>query len=194
MKKILMVVSAMMVISGMVGDASALTFKDTKNLNTIIGEGPGAQLIWEDTYTYTHETPKDFEVPWDKVNSATLDITGYLINENDDTVSIQNKWIGTLTPGGEYGHILWYSWDNPSISSFDIASTFTSWSTGAPFEVTITANGEFLDGILELSTSTFTLDYDNDVAPVPEPSTILLLGAGLLGLTGFRRKRFHTKG
>ncbi len=34
-----------------------------------------------------------------------------------------------------------------------------------------------------------------EVSPVPEPSTLLLLGAGLLGLAGFRRKlkgRCHT--
>ena len=38
-----------------------------------------------------------------------------------------------------------------------------------------------------------TINYDNisgsvDVAPVPEPATILLLGSGIIGLLGFRRK------
>ena len=29
---------------------------------------------------------------------------------------------------------------------------------------------------------------DGDVAPIPEPSTMLLLGSGFVELTGFRRK------
>jgi len=33
----------------------------------------------------------------------------------------------------------------------------------------------------------------NETAPVPEPSTILLMGAGLLGLVGYNRKRSNKK-
>ena len=192
MKKILMVVSAMMIISGMAGDASAISVEKIISLNIILAEGPVANLLYKNSYTYEHETPEDFEVPWDTVNSATLKIDGYYIDGNNDTVKIQNKWVGNLTPK-ERNSWFWKR-DKSSVSSFNIESTFSSWSTGAPFKVTITADGDLGDGILELSTSTFTLDYDNQVAPVPEPSTLLLLGAGLLGLTGYRRRRFRTEG
>lgn len=42
-----------------------------------------------------------------------------------------------------------------------------------------------LPGVQRLSHITY---FGNNSAPVPEPSTVLLLGAGLCGLTGFRRK------
>ena len=186
-------------ILGFAGIARALTFTDTQTLNVIIGEGPGAQLLWGDSYFYTHATPSDFEVPWDIVNSATLDISGYLIDDNNDQVQISGSAVGTLTPGGEYGcewdwsSFSWVWFATPSISTFDISSTFSSWSTGDPLGITITANGAFLDGIIQLETSTFSLDYNNDTAPVPEPATILLLGTGLLGIIGFSRKRMNKK-
>ncbi|MCD6184785.1 MAG: PEP-CTERM sorting domain-containing protein [Deltaproteobacteria bacterium] len=195
MKKFLMFLCAVMLVFGMVGTASAISFTDTQTLNVTIGEGPIAQLWWGDSYTYSHATPADFEVPWDVVNSATLKISGYWIDDNNDTVAISGSVVGTLTSGGSYSWSSWQwlSWDTPSISFFDIASTFSSWTTGEPFDVTIIADGYCFDGIIQIASSIFTLDYDNASAPVPEPSTILLMGVGLLGLVGFSRKRLNKK-
>jgi len=58
----------------------------------------------------------------------------------------------------------------------------------------------FHDSGGQVGISTLSYDYDgftdgqnDDTAPVPEPSTILLMGAGLLGLVGYNRKRFSNK-
>jgi hypothetical protein len=197
MKKYLMFLCAVMLVFGMAGVASALQFTDTQALNVTLAEGPLADVLLGTTFDYTHATPVDFEVPWDVVNSAELEISGYWIDGNNDTVEVTGTAVGTLTSGGSYGFSFnpfnWGAWDTPSVSSFDISSTFSTWSTGALLGVSITADGRFGDGILQLASSTFTLDYENNTAPVPEPSTILLMGAGLLGLVGYNRKRFSKK-
>lgn len=187
MKKILLTATAL--VFGMVGSASALLFSDTQIVDITLAEGPVAGSIFPSSATYSHATPGDFEVPWDIVNSATLTISGYWIDDNNDTVAVEGTTVGTLTPGGF--NFLW--WDVPSFSSFDIVPTFSSWSTGADFDVTLSANGSFLDGVLYVNSSTFELDYENQTAPVPEPSTMLLFGVGALGLLGYSRKRSSKK-
>ena len=37
------------------------------------------------------------------------------------------------------------------------------------------------------------MEHGDEAAPVPEPSTILLVGTGLLGIIGFGRKRLNKK-
>lgn len=180
--------------------AVALIFTDTKNLDRVLGEGPWARLIWPSELTYYHLTPDDFQVPYDVVNSATLDISGYWIDDgdldggNNDSVAVNNTFVGYLNGGG--WSFLWI--DSPLESSFDITAEFSSWTTGVPLGVTVTANGSCGDWALKLARSTFTLDYDNRsgesmaIQSVPEPANMFLLGTGFLGLACCGRKRFFS--
>ncbi len=184
--------------------AVAFIFTDTQDLNTVLGEGPWARLIWPSELTYYHLTPDDFQVPYDVVNSATLDISGYWIDDGDDPVEVKSTLVGYLNEGGGYG--LTWSWssmsldlyDAPSNSVFDVSPAFSSWTTGASLKVLVTANGSCSEGILELAQSTFTLDYDNRsgesmaIQSVPEPANMFLLGTGFLGLACCGRKRFFS--
>ncbi|MBL0716812.1 MAG: hypothetical protein JJV89_02075 [Desulfosarcina sp.] len=77
MKKFLMFFCAVTLVFGMVGSASAISFSDTNSLNVWLG---GEEQADSGTYTWTHNTPANFEVPYDVVNSATLEVSASFMN------------------------------------------------------------------------------------------------------------------
>ena len=77
------------------GNVGAISFTDTQAFNSVIGEGPLAQFVFGNSITYQHNAPSDFEVPFDSVTSAALKISGYWINDANDTVEVSGSTIGT---------------------------------------------------------------------------------------------------
>ena len=187
MKKFLMCLCAMMLVFGMVGSASAISFTDTQTLNKWLG---GENQDDSGTYTWTHNTPANFEVPYDVVNSATLEVSASYVNAYNEKISVEGIYQGKLRD-------LTWSWVKKQgaqgSTEFDIADIFTTWNAGDSLNVTLAYREVPRYNELLLESSTFTLNYDNASAPVPEPSTILLMGAGLLGLAGYNRKRLNKK-
>ncbi len=88
-------------------------------------------------------------------------------------------WLGGGTYSGGF-----FSWD-------DAVQDFTL-SDGNMIQVAMEDGFALGAGSSKTVTATIT-NLGGGGAPVPEPSTILLMGAGLLGLMGFNRKRFSKK-
>ncbi len=98
--------------------------------------------------------------------------------------------------GGNYGSINLLARDisGVTVDSFYQSSTYSGQSAGP---VTLSGVGirslYWEDPGNEFAALDNIVIDDGGSAPVPEPSTILLMGAGLLGLVGYNRKRFSKK-
>lgn len=142
-------------------------------------------------------------------NSDVDNLTFYNIN-NDGASGINGggmSW-GTFIGPGEY---TWSSTMNASLEGFDldplgsidfIFGTFTPPTVGAAVGYYEIASAYINFGVLETPQGGAVTNYQiyggpfaatvegcMSESPVPEPSTILLLGSGLLGLVWYGRKR-----
>jgi hypothetical protein len=182
MKKFLMLLCAATMVFGMVGVAGAITITDTYNA------GHTLLRSWSrDSKTWEHNINDDgFIQGTHEVTSAA--ITLWLQDDGGcwDFWEVASLNIGTNR----------FRWEvDTGEISFNVASLISLTATGT-INATLTATwGDFYFNSATLRADVIDPSGDDGggTAPVPEPSTMLLMGTGLLGLVAYGRKRYNRK-
>lgn len=132
---------------------------------------------WDDTDTFTSPATR---VEWNPLfDSLVLGGSGDGI---DGTFWDASTGVGTLTSTFDWTGRIWYS-----IKTANGFGLYDSGLTGLIAGQTYEINFDITDWAGQNGLSHFRLW--TEVSPVPEPSTILLFGAGLAGLLGFRQRK-----
>lgn len=176
MKKLLIIAWALLMVFGVTGFAGATPWSDTVGDNHFIG--------WWDSYSYQHDITGDGFTPLSDV------VTDYVltIDLDDDGGFLDSFEVAIVSlPGvvsdGSY--------------SFDYANNEFGVSLAGLIQInllgTLDVTISSIWGDFWFDSSTLVANGYDGVAPVPEPATMLLLGAGLVGLAGYGRKKFFKK-
>jgi hypothetical protein len=172
-KKLLIGLMSLMVVGlcAGIGQAAVVTYVNTQDLSAASGIG---------IYEYFHAMPADYSAPPGPI-SASLEIT------YGTGIGLGSVFIN----GGYVGSAFIFNLSGIKDVGFDVSASLDPWALGTTslkVDLIGAASIDFQQSILTLVYN--PTDVPGNHTAVPESSTLILLGTGLLGLVVAGRKKF----